>query len=221
MNYVEKTLANKPTEAQLGGIPTVDNKIRAFLNVKYYKNGSWNGGVEVSSPFPSFSKIILIEFRGRLRILNQSGPKSTTSCDLVIWPKRCSMSSTTRERSRFSKRTLLLSSALGCEKVEGEPVLVAATIQAGMLMMRIPQTTKIITIPIPNRIQHETPLPAQGIDRSVQIRPLQADWTTRALSKKCRWSNRNDGRLDLVPTRSRGRDDDWRRWCDGWIPGEV
>ena len=47
MNYVEKTLAAKPTEAQLGGIPTVDNKIRAFLNVKYYKNGSWSGGVEV------------------------------------------------------------------------------------------------------------------------------------------------------------------------------
>ena len=52
MNYVEKTLAAKPTEAQLGGIPTVDNKIRGFLNVKYYKNGSWSGGVEVSFSYP-------------------------------------------------------------------------------------------------------------------------------------------------------------------------
>lgn len=50
MNYVEKTLASRPAEANLGGIPSVQNKIRAFLNVKYLKNGNWsNSALEVSA----------------------------------------------------------------------------------------------------------------------------------------------------------------------------
>lgn len=48
MSYVEKTLASRPAEANLGGIPSVQNKIRAFLNVKYLKNGNWsNSSLEV------------------------------------------------------------------------------------------------------------------------------------------------------------------------------
>lgn len=48
MTYVERTLASRPTEAALGGEPSVQNKIRAFLNVKYLKNGSWaNPSLEV------------------------------------------------------------------------------------------------------------------------------------------------------------------------------
>lgn len=48
MTYVEKTLASRPAEANLGGIPSIENKIRAFLNVKYYKQGSWaNPSLEV------------------------------------------------------------------------------------------------------------------------------------------------------------------------------
>ncbi|CEQ40752.1 SPOSA6832_02404, partial [Sporobolomyces salmonicolor] len=46
--YVEKTLASRPAEAGLGGVPSIQNKIRAFLNVKYQKNGSWsNPALEV------------------------------------------------------------------------------------------------------------------------------------------------------------------------------
>lgn len=49
MNYVEKTLASRPAEANLGGVPSVQNKIRAFLNVKYQKGGQWsNPSLEVS-----------------------------------------------------------------------------------------------------------------------------------------------------------------------------
>lgn len=46
--YVEKTLASRPAEANLGGVPSIQNKIRAFLNVKYQKNGKWaNSALEV------------------------------------------------------------------------------------------------------------------------------------------------------------------------------
>lgn len=49
MSYVEKTLASRPAEANLGGVPSVQNKIRAFLNVKYQKQGQWtNPNLEVS-----------------------------------------------------------------------------------------------------------------------------------------------------------------------------
>lgn len=50
MAYVEKTLASRPAEAALGGVPSIQNKIRGFLNVKYQKNGQWpSQGLEVHS----------------------------------------------------------------------------------------------------------------------------------------------------------------------------
>lgn len=52
MNYVEKTLASRPAEAGLGGVPSMQNKIRAFLNVKYQKQGAWtNSSLEVGRFF--------------------------------------------------------------------------------------------------------------------------------------------------------------------------
>lgn len=41
MKHVERTLLAKPTEANLGGVPSVQNKIRAYINVKYSKMGQW------------------------------------------------------------------------------------------------------------------------------------------------------------------------------------
>ncbi|GAA5897343.1 linker nucleoporin NIC96 [Sporobolomyces salmoneus] len=58
MNYVEKTLASRPAEANLGGIPSVQNKIRAFLNVKYLKNGNWsNSSLEIANNTPVWARI--------------------------------------------------------------------------------------------------------------------------------------------------------------------
>lgn len=49
MKHVEKTLLARPTDANLGGIPSVQNKIRAYLNVKYSKMGQWTAtNLEVS-----------------------------------------------------------------------------------------------------------------------------------------------------------------------------
>ncbi|BGP34324.1 nuclear pore complex subunit [Rhodotorula toruloides] len=56
--YVEKTLASRPTEAALGGDPSIQNKIRAFLNVKYSKNGQWsNQALEIANNTPVWARI--------------------------------------------------------------------------------------------------------------------------------------------------------------------
>ncbi|SCZ89311.1 BZ3500_MvSof-1268-A1-R1_Chr1-1g01098 [Microbotryum saponariae] len=58
MNYVEKLLASRPTEAGLGGVPSLQNKIRAFLNVKYHKNGQWtNPNLEIANNTPVWARI--------------------------------------------------------------------------------------------------------------------------------------------------------------------
>ncbi|BGP26679.1 nuclear pore complex protein Nup93 [Rhodotorula toruloides] len=56
--YVEKTLTSRPTEAALGGDPSIKNKIRAFLNVKYSKNGQWsNQALEIANNTPVWARI--------------------------------------------------------------------------------------------------------------------------------------------------------------------
>ncbi|GAA5917547.1 hypothetical protein JCM8208_005072 [Rhodotorula glutinis] len=56
--YVEKTLASRPAEANLGGVPSIQNKIRAFLNVKYQKNGKWaNSALEIANNTPVWARI--------------------------------------------------------------------------------------------------------------------------------------------------------------------
>lgn len=68
--YVEKTLASRPAEASLGGVPSIQNKIRAFLNVKYQKNGKWsNPALEVRPLLPHAFLPSLVE-----------GPLLTRAC---------------------------------------------------------------------------------------------------------------------------------------------
>ncbi|GAA5859368.1 hypothetical protein JCM1840_004583 [Sporobolomyces johnsonii] len=56
--YVEKTLTSRPAEAALGGAPSIQNKIRAFLNVKYQKNSSWsNPALEIANNTPVWARI--------------------------------------------------------------------------------------------------------------------------------------------------------------------
>ncbi|GAA6062838.1 hypothetical protein JCM10212_001844 [Sporobolomyces blumeae] len=58
MAYVEKTLASRPAEAELGGVPSIQNKVRAFLNVKYLKNGKWsNPSLEIANNTPVWARI--------------------------------------------------------------------------------------------------------------------------------------------------------------------
>lgn len=116
MSYVEKTLASKPAEANLGGIPSMQNKIRAFLSVKYQKMGQWtNLSLEVSASALIINRVMAesINDDGRLRIILPSGRESITCYDRVMREKRWS----TRQRMRVTfkswRRTLYSTSKLG------------------------------------------------------------------------------------------------------------
>ncbi|KAG8906220.1 hypothetical protein FRB99_007366 [Tulasnella sp. 403] len=44
--YLEQVIQSKPVDAALGGDPSLANRVRGFLSVKYYKGGKWQGGIE-------------------------------------------------------------------------------------------------------------------------------------------------------------------------------
>jgi nuclear pore complex protein Nup93 len=82
MHHVEKTLQARPAEANLGGVPTVQNKIRAYINVKYSKMGQWTAtNLEVRrvlhSSFHSLAKGM--ETHCRWQTISPSGHASSFS----------------------------------------------------------------------------------------------------------------------------------------------
>jgi nuclear pore complex protein Nup93 len=46
-DILERTVHSRPMEARLGGDPSVSNKVRAFLLVRFYRNGEWEDRIEV------------------------------------------------------------------------------------------------------------------------------------------------------------------------------
>lgn len=61
MKHVERTLLARPTEANLGGVPSTQNKIRAYINVKYSKMGQWtNTNLELANNQPIWARIYLL-----------------------------------------------------------------------------------------------------------------------------------------------------------------
>lgn len=46
-DIVERTVQQNPVDAALGGDPSPANKVRAFLNVQFYKGGAWESRFEV------------------------------------------------------------------------------------------------------------------------------------------------------------------------------
>jgi nuclear pore complex protein Nup93 len=46
-DVMERTVQARPMEARLGGDPSIANKVRAFLFVRYYKSGEWEDRIEV------------------------------------------------------------------------------------------------------------------------------------------------------------------------------
>ena len=54
-DILERTVQARPMEAKLGGDPSISNRVRAFLLVRYYRNGEWEDRIEVRLGFlPSF-----------------------------------------------------------------------------------------------------------------------------------------------------------------------
>ena len=46
-DILERTVHSRPMEARLGGDPSVSNKVRSFLLVRFYRNGEWEDRIEV------------------------------------------------------------------------------------------------------------------------------------------------------------------------------
>jgi nuclear pore complex protein Nup93 len=46
---MERTIASNPAQAALGGDPSAANRVRAFLAVRFYRNGQWDDRLEVTS----------------------------------------------------------------------------------------------------------------------------------------------------------------------------
>lgn len=51
---MERTIASNPTQAALGGDPSAANRVRAYLAVRFYRNGQWDDCLEVISITSSF-----------------------------------------------------------------------------------------------------------------------------------------------------------------------
>ena len=64
-DILERTVQARPMEAKLGGDPSISNRVRAFLLVRYYRNGEWDDRIEVGTGFsPLFNEITNTAARG-------------------------------------------------------------------------------------------------------------------------------------------------------------
>ncbi|KAI0747814.1 nucleoporin-interacting protein NIC96 [Daedaleopsis nitida] len=59
-DVVERTLQARPTEARLGGDPSVSNKIRAYVLVRHYRNGEWEDRIELVAGQPLWAKLFYL-----------------------------------------------------------------------------------------------------------------------------------------------------------------
>ncbi|KAI5989751.1 nucleoporin-interacting protein NIC96 [Pisolithus albus] len=66
-DIIERGIQARAVEARLGGDPSVANKIRAFLGVKYYKNGQWEDHIEIVAGQPLWAKLFYLVRTGHAR----------------------------------------------------------------------------------------------------------------------------------------------------------
>ncbi|ETW78360.1 hypothetical protein HETIRDRAFT_325165 [Heterobasidion irregulare TC 32-1] len=56
-DVLDRAVLARPFEAKLGGDPSVANKVRAFLLVRYYRNGEWQDRIELVGSQPLWAKL--------------------------------------------------------------------------------------------------------------------------------------------------------------------
>ncbi|KAF8341685.1 nucleoporin-interacting protein NIC96 [Amanita rubescens] len=66
-DILERTLQARPTEARLGGDPSVSNKVRAFLLVRYYRNGEWEDRIELVAGQPLWARLYYLIRTGHVQ----------------------------------------------------------------------------------------------------------------------------------------------------------
>ncbi|KAH0590136.1 hypothetical protein H2248_000313 [Termitomyces sp. 'cryptogamus'] len=65
-DVLERTIQARPTEARLGGDPSVANKVRAFLFVRYYRNGEWEDRIELVAGQPLWARLFYLVRTGHV-----------------------------------------------------------------------------------------------------------------------------------------------------------
>ncbi|KAF8168415.1 Nup93/Nic96-domain-containing protein [Crassisporium funariophilum] len=59
-DILERTVQARPVEARLGGDPSVSNRVRAFLAVRYYRGGEWEERIELVAGQPLWAKLFYL-----------------------------------------------------------------------------------------------------------------------------------------------------------------
>jgi Nup93/Nic96 len=71
LDVLERTIQARPLDACLGGDPSIANRVRAFLLVRYYRGGAWQDRIEVG--WNNFS-LSTADNSGSWSRLSPSGP---------------------------------------------------------------------------------------------------------------------------------------------------
>ncbi|CAA7267671.1 unnamed protein product [Cyclocybe aegerita] len=66
-DILERTIQSRPLEAKLGGDPSISNRIRAFLLVRYYRNGEWEERIELVAGQPLWAKLFYLVRTGHIQ----------------------------------------------------------------------------------------------------------------------------------------------------------
>lgn len=64
---MERTIQQNPVDAALGGDPSSANKVRAFLNVQYYKGGAWEPRLELVAGKPLWALMYYLIRTGHVK----------------------------------------------------------------------------------------------------------------------------------------------------------
>ena len=64
---LERTIQARPVEAKLGGDPSIANRVRAFLLVRYYRNGEWEDRIELVTGQPLWAKLFYLVRTGHVQ----------------------------------------------------------------------------------------------------------------------------------------------------------
>ncbi|THU98598.1 NIC-domain-containing protein [Dendrothele bispora CBS 962.96] len=65
-DVMDRTIQARPNEARLGGDPSIGNKVRAFLLVRYYRNGEWEERIELVAGQPLWARLFYLVRTGHV-----------------------------------------------------------------------------------------------------------------------------------------------------------
>jgi hypothetical protein len=77
-DVIERTIQNRPMEARLGGDPSIGNKVRAYLLLRYYQNGEWADRIEVCMLLPKRLRKHDLEITYSLSLVSRFGRDFTS-----------------------------------------------------------------------------------------------------------------------------------------------